>query len=471
MTTITVQALAWPEEIRSGDDLAPVVVDAAERSGVALQDGDVLCVASKVVSKAEGRTVPLPPGDPHDARRALAREQARRIVADAPGVLVVETEHGFVCANAGIDTSNVAEGEALLLPSDPDGSARRLRTSLRERTGAEVAVLVTDTFGRPWRMGQTDVALGVAGMAPLRDERGATDRRGRVLEVTVAAVADAIAGAGDLVRDKAAGAPFVLVRGLAVAGEDGSARELVRSANEDLFRWGGPTAVVEGIAARRTVRSFADTPVDPKVLRTAVRAAATAPAPHHTRPWRFVDLHEPLRSQLLDAMAARWQEDLRDDGIEASTIERRIERSNAILRVAPALLLPFVVTEGAHAYPDPRRATGERDLFLLSGGAALGNLQVALAAHGLGTAWISSTAFCPDTVREVLDLPSTWHPLGMVAIGHPAAGFEPRPRPTLNVDDLLLSRADRSGRNRTDGQNATEDTNATDRPSATGGPA
>lgn len=442
----SLQVVGLPSErVEEGDDLAARLVAAADHAGVALVDGDVVCVASKVVSITEGQLVRLADADPQRGRRELARREAARVVADAPWVLVTETAHGFVAANGGIDASNVPDGWALRLPRDPDRSARRLRDAIRRATGVDVGVVVTDTFGRPWRMGQTDVALGVAGTAALRDERGGSDMAGRPLEVTVAAVADEVAGAADLVRTKGSGTPFVLVRGLpredgAAPGTGGTGRDLVRPADEDLFRWGGALAVTRGITGRRTVRSFDDRAVPEDVLRDAVATAVTAPAPHHTRPWRVVRMTDGTRGRLLDAMAARWRADLADDGTAEDVIERRVERSDAILRTAPELLCPFVDVDGAHAYPDVRRSRAERDMFLLSGGAALSNLQVALAAHGVGAAWISSTLFCPDVVREALDLPDTWLPLGMVAVGWPAPDHAPRPRPPTDPGEFLLDR-------------------------------
>jgi coenzyme F420-0:L-glutamate ligase / coenzyme F420-1:gamma-L-glutamate ligase len=436
---LEVVALPTPHRFAADDDLVGVLLAAVTAAEVALRDGDVVCVASKVVSLVEGRTVGLPGGDPARARRRLARAEAARIVADAPWVLVTETPHGFVCANGGVDASNVEEGTALLLPREPDRSAERLRDELATRAGVDVGVVVTDTFGRPWRRGQTDVALGVAGAPALRDERGGRDLAGRRLEVTEAAVADEVAAAADLVRTKASGTPFVLVRGLA-PGPSGRGADLVRSSSEDLFRAGGPTASEHAVAARRTVRRFdADRTVPDTVLHAAVVAAATAPAPHHTRPWRFVRLREPTRSSLLDAMAARWRADLRADGVDEERIAARLARSDAILREAPALLAAFVVLEGAHTYPDERRRTAERDLFLLSGGAALQNLQVVLAGHGVGAAWISSTTFCAPTVREALDLDHRWEPLGMVAVGYPV-GERPPPRSPVDVGAVLLER-------------------------------
>jgi coenzyme F420-0:L-glutamate ligase / coenzyme F420-1:gamma-L-glutamate ligase len=428
--------LQLDHRVQEGDDLAELLLAAVAAAAEQLRAGDVVCVASKVVSLAEGAARPLGPGDPQLARRELARTTAAGIVADSPWVLVTRTPHGFVAANGGIDNSNAPDGQALLLPTDPDASAAALRASVHERTGVEVGIVITDTFGRPWRLGQTDVALGLAGVPALRDERGGTDLDGRVLEVTEAAVADELAGAADLVRSKASGTAFVLVRGFR-GGQGGRGTDLVRPASEDLFATGGATAAEHAVTARRTVRRFdRERPVPDDLLHRAIAAAATAPAPHGTRPWRFLQLTDATRDDLLDAMAQRWQDDLGADGVADDVTARRIARSDAVLREAPVLLAPFVCLDGAHHYPDERRTTAERDLFTMAGGAALQGLQVVLAAHGLGAAWISSTAFCPDTVRAVLTLPETWVPLGMVAVGWPA-GAAPAPREPLDPHDLL----------------------------------
>ncbi|MDX1510386.1 MAG: coenzyme F420-0:L-glutamate ligase [Nitriliruptorales bacterium] len=427
--TVSIVPLPWEGRVERGADLVAALSEALDANEVVLASGDVVCVASKVVSKAEGATI-----DEAGDRRDAARRRAARIVADAPSVLVVETRHGFVAANGGIDESN-ASGAMLDLPSDPDTSAAALQAGIAAAFGVDIGVIVTDTFGRPWRTGQTDVALGVAGLAPLRDERGSADLDGHALDVTVAAIADEIAGAADLVRSKSSGTPFVLVRGLAAAG-DGSARELIRPSEQDLFRWGWPTAARAAVEARRTVRRFRDGQPPRQAIEDAVRAAVTAAAPHHTRPWRFLEVSEPTRAALLDAMAGQWAIDLASDGLDEEAIRRRQARSDEVLRAAPVLLLPLVLLDGADHYGD-ERDRAERDMFLLTGGAAIQSLQVVLAAHGVGSAWMSSTIFCPGVVRNVLDLPASAQPLGLIAIGLPDLEHSPAPRPPIDVADFL----------------------------------
>lgn len=217
-------------EVEPGSDLATLIA-----AHVDLAAGDVVVVAQKVVSKAEGALVPLPAGSDVDAaRRALARTLARRVVADAPWALVVETAHGLVCANAGVDASNVPGDVLVRLPDDPDASAARLRLRLRAVLGVSVAVVISDTFGRPWRLGQTDVAIGSSGLAVLAHEP--VDREGRAMRVTAPAVVDQLAAAADLVRGKAEGVPVVVIRGFVFEpDEQAGAADLVRPSELDLF--------------------------------------------------------------------------------------------------------------------------------------------------------------------------------------------------------------------------------------------
>jgi coenzyme F420-0:L-glutamate ligase/coenzyme F420-1:gamma-L-glutamate ligase len=234
--TLTIIPIAGIPEVRPDDEVAVFVIEAAEAQATPLVDGDCLVVTQKVISKAEGRLVALDPED-RDARQALIESESVRVLRRRGDLIISETRHGFVCANAGIDLSNVEAGSAALLPLDPDRSARHVRDALRARIGVDVAVVISDTFGRAWRLGLTDVAIGVAGLAAVVDLRGETDSRGRELQVTEVAVADEVASAAELVMGKADRVAAAIVRGLNPQWRrSGSARELVRAPSDDLFR-------------------------------------------------------------------------------------------------------------------------------------------------------------------------------------------------------------------------------------------
>lgn len=244
---LRVFALEGIPEVEEGDDLAALIAVAAERAG-GLEDADVVVVAQKIVSKAEGRVVRLDEVEASERARELSSterdarhvqvvlDESARIVRTRPPLLIAETRHGYVCASAGVDASNAkGPGTLVLLPVDPDASAARIREGLRERTGRDVGVIVSDSFGRPWRQGTTDVALGVAGIEAVRDLRGVRDAAGYVLQGTQIAVADELAAAAELVLGKTSRCPVAVVRGLDLRGE-GSGRDLVMPPERDLFR-------------------------------------------------------------------------------------------------------------------------------------------------------------------------------------------------------------------------------------------
>jgi len=244
---LRVFALEGIPEVEKGDDLVAFLADAAARAG-GLEDGDVVVVAQKVISKAEGRVLRLDDvrageqsvelaGGERDPRHVQAiLDESVRVVRSRPPLVIAETRHGFVCASAGVDASNAkGPGTLVLLPVDPDATAARLREGLRDRTGREVGVVISDSFGRAWRQGTTDVALGVAGLTALLDLRGVRDSVGYELQATQVAIADEVAGAAELVLGKTAGTPAAVVRGLDVAG-DGRGRDLVMPPERDLFR-------------------------------------------------------------------------------------------------------------------------------------------------------------------------------------------------------------------------------------------
>ena len=248
---LTVIGITGIPEVNKGDDLAPLIFDAAQAQGTPLEANDVVVVTQKIVSKSEGAVVDLREVEPSHLAEEFARQydkdprlvevvlrETRRIVRMDRGILIVESKHGFISANAGVDASNIpGEERVSLLPEDPDRSARRLRKGLMDRVGSHVAVIISDTFGRPWRMGNADVAIGVAGINPLRDYRGETDPYGYLLRVSVAAIADQIASAAELVAGKTSQVPVAIARGYPHSpDEEATIEPLLREASQDLFR-------------------------------------------------------------------------------------------------------------------------------------------------------------------------------------------------------------------------------------------
>ena len=235
--------------VRQGDSIGRLIYQACSRHRITLVDGDILVVAHKIVSKAEGRIIRLDTIQPSSRALELSHElgkdpclleiilrETRRIIRVGGGTIIVETHHGFICANAGVDLSNVGLGQIAILPLDPDRSAREIREEVRQLSGVMPGVIISDSFGRPWRLGTVDVAVGVSGLKPLKDDRGKNDRYGYELKASVAAVADELAAAAELVMGKRGEIPVVIIRGYSVEGEDGSAKELLRPEAEDLFR-------------------------------------------------------------------------------------------------------------------------------------------------------------------------------------------------------------------------------------------
>ena len=249
MRRLEIIALEGFDEISRGASIGELICQAYARLGLSVLAGDILVIAHKIVSKAEGRVLRLDEIVPSERALELARaldkdprmvevilRETRNIIRMGGNTLIVETHHGFICANAGADLSNVGAGLVALLPQDPNRSAARIRDDIRVLAGVSVGIIVSDSFGRPWRLGTTDVALGVSGLNPLKDYRGDTDRYGYELRASVAAVADEIASAAELVMGKKDGIPAVLVRGFPIESEKGSGKDLLRPEAEDLFR-------------------------------------------------------------------------------------------------------------------------------------------------------------------------------------------------------------------------------------------
>jgi coenzyme F420-0:L-glutamate ligase / coenzyme F420-1:gamma-L-glutamate ligase len=401
---VEVFAIEGLAEVRPGDDLVDVLAPALTAAGV--RDGDIVVVTSKIVSKAEGRLVA-------DVDRAATIDaESVRVVARRDDLIIAETAHGFVCANAGVDASNVDAGWLALLPTDPDASARALRTGLSSRLGSDLAVVITDTFGRAWRTGVVNVAIGCDGLPSVVDLRGRADDRGATLVATEVALADEVAAASGLVMAKHARLPVAVVRGVdRMGGADGPARDLVRPANEDLFRRSPLQALVDHHAAR----AFASGDVETAALERAIAAACTAAVLLPTDDWRFSVLRsEAARRSYLASIGAERHSD--DGGRDAG----------AVLRAAPVLIAPWCSLAGQRA-PGQEGAEAERNTVVLSAGAAIQTLLLALSAQGLASRWVGPSIASSDEARAAFGLDDEWLALGTVACG-PAPAERPSSR-------------------------------------------
>lgn len=360
-------------EVREGDDLAALVAEHATD----VRDGDVLVVSSKIVSKSEGRVVA------GDDRFAAIRSETVRVVAERGPTQIVQTRHGFVMAAAGVDASNVEPGRLLLLPLDSDESARRLRRGLTERLGVRIGVVVTDTFGRPWRLGQTDLAIGAAGVRVVDEHRGRVDAYGNELVVTAPAHADEIAGAAELVKGKSAQVPVAVVRGLAalVTDEDGpGVRALVRSAEDDMFRLGAREARREALRLPVATEPLADVAVDADQVRRALAGVTgTTSEPGARGRWGAVEVTEArVLKPILDALA--------------------------LPSSVPVLVVVHVRAHGG---------AGRTDALLGAGGLRE-RLVRSCVVEGLACQWVPAEV-AANAVRHVL--PADAEPVGALAIG------------------------------------------------------
>jgi coenzyme F420-0:L-glutamate ligase / coenzyme F420-1:gamma-L-glutamate ligase len=452
---VTIVALDGIPLVSRGDDLCEIVLRGLDASGKKLRDGDVLVIAQKIVSKLEGRLVALDSICPSVEATRLAREvgkdarlvqlilnESREVVRKAPGVLIVEHRLGFVLANAGIDFSNVdqrggSDQFALLLPEDPDASCRQLRRQLKEVVDADVGVIINDSHGRAFRNGTTGVAIGVSGIDAVSDLRGRYDLFRRRLQSSELGTADELASAGSLLMGQAGeGRPIVLISGLPPVKVEGSARQLARSKQTDLFR-GEHLADWKSVAmGRRTIRRYRSNSVPQDVIDRMLRIAVCAPSAHNRQPWRFVVLNRlETRERVARDMGDRLRADRRRDGDPIDVVQADYERSVQRIIGAPLAILVCLTVDDMDQYPDDRRAAAEHQMAAQSTAMAMQNLLLAAHAEGLGASIMCAPLFCPDTVRRSLNLNRTWEPQALITLGYPAG--EPKPFKRRPIEDVV----------------------------------
>jgi coenzyme F420-0:L-glutamate ligase/coenzyme F420-1:gamma-L-glutamate ligase len=460
--TASFTALTGVPLVKPGDDLAVITLEALSASDEMLRDGDILVIAQKIVSKAQGRIVQLASVEPSPQALTLACEvnkdprlvelilrESTEVVRYRRDVLVVAHRLGFVMANAGIDQSNIEHGAkddmALLLPENPDASCAQLREALKAATGADVAVIINDSHGRAFRNGTVGVAIGASGLTTLADLRGKPDLFHRRLQSTEVGVADEIASAASLFMGQAGeGRPIVLARGLPVPRGDGTAAELVRAKELDLFRIqpaaSPPPSPFEQVASRllrdrRSVRRYSPQPVPDIVIEELIYAATCAPSAHNRQPWRFALLKDTVaRRQLAYAMGEQLRADRTRDGDPLKVIANDVARSTARITGAPLGVVVCLTMEDMDAYPDERRMAAEHQMAVQGAAMAMQNMLLAAHAAGLGASVMCAPLFCPDTVRCALELPPQWEPQALVTLGYPAAEGKPfRRRPLPDV--------------------------------------
>jgi len=435
-------ALAGVPIVKRGDDLLSIVLTALERSDEQLRDGDILVIAQKIVSKAEGRLVSLADVTPSSRAEKLALEvnkdprlvelilqESTEVVRARRDVLVVAHRLGFVLANAGIDQSNIEHGHtgdmALLLPSDPDATCEALCAALKTHTGTDVAVIINDSHGRAFRNGVVGVALGVSGLTALTNLRGTLDLFSRSLRHTEVGTADEIASAASLLMGQGAeGRPIVLARGLPASRSKGRASDLVRAKELDLFRTPAPRWPSAGdinlLLGQRSIRCYSDEHIPDQLLEEVIRAATYAPSAHNRQPWRFAIIKTAgAKSRLAQAMGDRLRIDRTSDGDPPMIIDADVARSIRRITNSPVGIVVCMTMEDMDHYVDAARASAEHQMAVQSTAMAMQNLLLAAHALELGASILCAPLFCPDTVRASLELPSQWEPQSLITLGWP----------------------------------------------------
>ncbi|MFX0188429.1 MAG: coenzyme F420-0:L-glutamate ligase [Candidatus Hodarchaeota archaeon] len=446
--------------IKPGDNIPKIILEVLDKNNLSLENGDVIVIAQTIISKSKGlirnlkdiktsvkaieiyekltpkaKKAGIPIKSPELIQSIL--DEAKEIIK-VEHVLITETKHGFICANAGIDKSNVkAENSITLLPRNPDLEAKKIRKMLKVVTGKDVAVIISDSFGRAFRVGATGVALGVSGIDPILDKRGAKDLFGKKLESTIIGQVDNLASAAQLVMGEAdEGLPVIIIRGYEFdKTEKASIKAILREKKFDLFREENFTnQFFEVLKRRRSYKlEFDIKEIDKKIIEECIDLARWAPSAHNRQFWRYIFLEKgTIRKTLIYNMNAKLRKDLSKDGRSKSFIENKIKKSRKTFLNAPYLILLCLDTRDLEKYPDAERAENEFILGVQSISASATYLLLAFQIKGLAACWYCAPLFSKDIIKNNLKLPKTYVPMAFIAVGYPLRELKAPTRKNLN---------------------------------------
>lgn len=445
--------------IKPGDTISQIVLEALKSNDITLKDGDILVIAQTIISKSNGRirhlksitpsrkaieiyntinpiasNIGIPIKSPELIQAIL--EESNEIVKKEH-VLITETRHGFICANAGIDQSNVeGKDNITLLPNNPDGDANEIRKALKKTTGKNIAVIISDSFGRPFRVGAVGVALGIAGINAILDKRGSKDLFGYELQSTIVAQVDNLASAAQLIMGEAdEGLPVVIIRGYEFEfKEDSSIKLILREKNTDLFRRSASEILAEILKNRRSYKiKFDSREVDPKIIQNCIALARWAPSAHNGQYWRYILLEKGnIRNELINNMNLKLRQDLEKDGKSETFINKKIEKTRENFLESPILVLLCLDTTDLEKYGDLERYNNEYLLGVQSISASAAYFLLAVSSEKLAACWYCAPLFTRDIVKMTLQLPSSYEPMAFFTVGYPIKKIEAPARKNLN---------------------------------------
>ena len=433
--------------IQKGDNIANIIVKSLKNDGIFLKEGDIIVIAQSIVSKSQGYIKDLkeiiPSKQAHQIYEKIkAKSQGFEVSTKSPEliqaiideskeiiktehVIIVETHHGFICANAGIDKSNVeGQDKVTLLPEDPDKDAEEIRMNIKELTNQNVAVIISDSFGRPFRRGAVGIAVGISGIDAVLDMRGSKDIFGRTLETTIVGQIDNLASAVQLIMGEAdEGLPVVIIRGYKFEfSEESTIKEILRDKSNDVFRTvDEEQIIISHLKSRRSYKfEFKPEKIDRKIIEECIDIARYAPSAHNSQHWRYIILEKnPIRKLLIERMNNKLKEDLKRDGKSEAFISQKTKSRRERFLNAPSLVLLCLDTEEFEEYNDLERKELEYQMGVQSVSASATYLLLALEAKGLASCWYCAPLFAKNIVKEVLNLPSSYAPMAFFTIGLP----------------------------------------------------